>query len=52
MTRLDYSWTNDRKYVCVENGRVTITKDAPKEVKEAYERFLKQREEARKRGTL
>lgn len=52
MTRLDFSWANDRKYVQIKNGEVTITEDAPKEVKEAYERYLKQVEEARKRGTL
>ncbi len=52
MTRLDYSWADDMKYIHVENGEVVPNKDAPKEVKEAYERFLKQREAARKRGAM
>lgn len=52
MTKLDYSWAKDRKYIHVENGEVVPNNDAPKEVKEAYERFLKQAEAAAKRGTL
>lgn len=52
MTRLDFSWAKDRKYVHFENGEIVPNKDAPKEVKEGYERYLKQVEAARKRGTL
>ena len=52
MTRLDHSWADDRRYVQIKNGELTITEDAPKEVKDAYKRYLKQVEEARKRGTL
>lgn len=52
MTKLDYSWAKDRKNWHFENGVRVLNEDAPKEVKEAYERYLKQREEARKRGTL
>ena len=49
MTRLDFSWSKDERYWHFE---VVIHDDAPKEVKESYERYLKQAEAARKRGTL
>lgn len=52
MTKLDYSWAEDKQYWHFENGAPVIHENAPKEVKESYERYLKQREEARKRGTL
>lgn len=52
MTRLDFSWSNDKRYWHFENGVVVIHDDAPKEVKESYKRFLKQAEAAEKRGTL
>ena len=52
MTRLDFSWSKDERYWHFENGKVVIHDDAPKEVKESYERYLKQAEAARKRGTL
>lgn len=52
MTRLDFSWSKDRSYWHFENGSVVIHDDALKEVKESYERYLKQKEAAIKRGTL
>lgn len=52
MTRLDYSWADDDRYWHFEDGRPVIHDDAPKEVKEGYERYLKQADAARKRGTL
>ncbi|MDE7399180.1 MAG: hypothetical protein K2N06_06595 [Oscillospiraceae bacterium] len=52
MTRLDSLWSKDRRYWHVENGDIVIHNDAPKEVKESYERYLKQKEAAIKRGTL
>ena len=52
MTKLDYSWSKDKRYWHFENGVVVIHEDAPKEVKESYERYLKQAEAAQKRGTL
>ncbi len=52
MTRLDFSWADDKRYWHFENKIVVIHDDAPKEIKEAYERYLKQCEEAQKRGTL
>ncbi len=52
MTRLDFSWAKDKQYWHFEKGDVVIHDDAPKKVKEAYERYLKQVEAARKRGTL
>lgn len=52
MTRLDFSWSKDRKYWHFENGLVVIHEDAPEEVKESYERYLKQAKEAEKRGTI
>lgn len=52
MTKLDFSWAKDKKYWHFENGDVVIHDDAPKDVKEAYERYLQQAEYARKRRTL
>ena len=52
MTRLDFSWAKDRRYWHIENGKVVIHKDAPKEVKEGYEHYLKQLDAAIKRNTL
>lgn len=53
MTKLDFSWAKDEKnWHFDENGVRVVNDDAPKEVKEAYERYLKQAEAARKRGTL
>ena len=52
MTKLDFSWSKDRRYWHFENGSVVIHKDAPQEVKDSYERYLKQAEAAAKRGTL
>ena len=53
MTRLDFSWSKDKRYWHYDdNLNVVIHDDAPKEVKESYERYLKQAEAARKRGTL
>ncbi len=52
MTRLDFSWSKDERYWHFENGKVVIHDDAPKEVKESYEHYLKQAEAAQKRGTL
>ena len=52
MTRLDGYWSKCPEYWHIKNGVVVIHDDAPKEVKESYERYLKQAEAARKRGTL
>lgn len=52
MTKLDSYWAKFPQYWHVEQGVVVIHEDAPKEVKESYERYLKQGEEAAKRGTL
>ena len=63
MTRLDGYWSKFPEYWHIKNGVVVIHDDAPKEVKESYERYLKQAElkkeadlkqaeAARKRGTL
>lgn len=54
MTRLDFSWKDkERKnWHYDERGIAVVNDDAPIAVKEAYERFLKQAEAARKRGTL
>ena len=52
MTRLDGYWSKFPEYLHIKNGDVVIHDDAPKEVKESYERYLKQAEAARKRGTL
>lgn len=53
MTRLDFSWSKDKRYWHYDSKlNVVIHDDAPKEVKESYERYLKQVEAARKRGTL
>lgn len=50
---LDFSWMDNKKFWhYTEDGRVVIHEDAPKEVKDSYERYLKQAEEAAKRGTL
>ena len=51
MTRLDGYWSKFPEYWHIKNG-VVVIHDAPKEVKESYERYLKQAEAARKRGTL
>lgn len=53
MTKLDFSWKKDHQYWHYEGlGKPVIHDDAPQEVKESYERYLRQVEEARKRGTL
>lgn len=52
MTRLDGYWAKFPEYWHIKNGIVVIHADAPKEVRESYERYLKQAEAARKRGTL
>ena len=52
MTRLDSLWAKDSQYWHIENGDVVIHDDAPEEVKKSYERYLKQAEEAEKRGAL
>lgn len=54
MTRLDFSWKDhERKYWHYdERGVSVVNDDAPEEIKEAYERYLKQHEEAERRGTL
>lgn len=52
MTKLDSYWAEFPQYWHVEQGVVVIHKDAPKEVKESYERYLKQGEAAAKHGTL
>ena len=52
MTKLDSYWAKFPQHWHVEKGVVVLHEDAPKEVKESYERYLKQGEEARKRGTL
>lgn len=53
MTRLDYSWAKYKEYWHYDDKlNVVIHNDAPKEVKESYERYLKQAEAAQKRGTL
>ena len=55
MTLLDLSWMQDDRYWHFEGEDppvMVVNDDAPKEVKEAYERYLKQVESARERGTL
>lgn len=55
MTRLDFSWAEDRNHWHFEGDDPPIrvvNDDAPQEVKESYERYLKQVKEAKKRGTL
>ncbi len=54
MTRLDFSWAKDRGNWHFEGDPpiMVVNDNAPEEVKEAYERYLKQREAAQKRGTL
>lgn len=53
MTKLDFNWSIDKKYWHYDdNLDVIIHDDAPKEVKESYEHYLKQLEAAIKRGTL
>lgn len=52
MTRLDFSWKKDKRYIHFENDHYVVNDDAPIEIREAYARYLKQVEEAQKRGTL
>ncbi len=53
MTRLDFGWSKDKRYWHYDDDlNVIIHADAPKEVKDSYERYLKQKEAAAKRGTL
>lgn len=54
MTRLDFSWKDkEKKYWHYdERGIAVVNNDAPRAVKEAYYRFIKQAGEAKSRGTL
>ena len=52
MTKFDYFWRSNPEWVKYENRKFVLKDDAPKEAKESYERYLKQREEATKRGTI
>ena len=53
MTKLDYFWaSNDDWCHWTEYGELVVNDDAPAEAKESYERYLKQRDEATKRGSI
>lgn len=55
MTRLDMSWMEDDRYWHFEGEDppiMVVNDDAPKAIKESYERYMKQKEAAIKRGTL
>lgn len=53
MTKLDYYWqSNDDWYHMTETCEFVINDDAPEEAKKSYQNYLKQKKEARKRGSL
>lgn len=54
MTILDHRWMADKKWVVYDNekGEIRLHEDAPEELQESYRNYLRQLEEAAKRGTL
>ena len=53
MTKLDYFWASQKEWWHrLPNGEKVLNYDAPAEAKESYERYLKQLDEATKRGSI